>query len=49
MIRTEEFSPDGSLRRTHMMHLELAYLYSSDIASLLAEAGFELVVDARKR
>ena len=43
MIRTEEFSPDGSLRGTNMMHLELAYLYASDIASLLAESGFELV------
>lgn len=43
MIRTEEFSPDGSLRSTNMMHLELAYLYPSDIASLLAESGFELV------
>lgn len=42
MIRTEEFGPDGSLRRTNMMHLELAYLYPSDIASLLAESGFEL-------
>lgn len=43
MIRTEEFSSDGSLRSTNMMHLELAYLYPSDIASLLAESGFELV------
>jgi SAM-dependent methyltransferase len=43
MIRTEEFLPDGSLHRTNMMHLELAYLYSSDIARLLAESGFELV------
>lgn len=42
MIRTEEFAPDGSLRRTHMMHLELAYLYPSDVASLLSDAGFEL-------
>ena len=24
-----------------MMHLELAYLYPSDIASLLAQSGFE--------
>lgn len=43
MIRTEEFGADGDLRRTNMMHLELAYLYPSDIASLLAESGFELV------
>jgi SAM-dependent methyltransferase len=42
LIRTEEFSSDGSLTRTHMMNLELAYLYRSDIASLLAESGFEL-------
>lgn len=42
MIRTEEFGQDGSLRRTYMMHLELAYLYPSDIASLLADSGFEL-------
>ena len=42
MIRTEEFAPDGSLRRTYMMHLELAYLYVSDIESLLTDSGFEL-------
>ena len=41
MIRTEEFGADGSLLLTSMMHLELAYLYPSDIASLLAESGFE--------
>jgi len=41
MLRTEEFAADGSLMRTHMMHIELAYLYPSDIASLLAEAAFE--------
>ena len=41
MIRTEEFSRDGALLTTNMMHLELAYLYASDIASLLADAGFE--------
>ena len=43
MIRTEAFMPDGSLRSTNMMHLEIAYLYASDITSLLAESGFELV------
>jgi SAM-dependent methyltransferase len=43
MIRTEEFAPDGSLRRTYMMHLELAYLYPSDIESLLTDSGFELI------
>jgi hypothetical protein len=43
MIRTEEFSADGSLLLTNMMHLELAYLYPSDIASLLVDSGFELL------
>ena len=43
MIRSEEFAPDGALLRTNMLHLELAYLYPSDIASLLTEAGFEMV------
>jgi SAM-dependent methyltransferase len=43
MIRAEEFAPDGSLRRTNTMHLELAYLYPSDIRSLLAESRFELL------
>jgi ubiquinone/menaquinone biosynthesis C-methylase UbiE len=43
MLRTEEFASDGSLRRTNMMHLELAYLYPSDVTSLLAESGFELL------
>ena len=41
MLRTEEFAADGSLRRTNMMHLELAYLYAADITALLAESGFE--------
>ena len=41
MLRTEEFGADGSLLRTNMMHLELAYLYASDVAALLAESGFE--------
>lgn len=41
MLRTEEFGGDGSLLHTNMMHLELAYLYASDIAALLAESGFE--------
>lgn len=43
MIRTEEFHSDGTWLRTNMMHLELAYLYPSDIAALLAESGFELL------
>lgn len=43
LIRTEEWLADGSLARTHMMNLELAYLYPRDITSLLDETGFELV------
>ena len=43
MIRAEEFGLDGALRRVHVTHLELAYLYPADIAGLLDEAGFELV------
>jgi ubiquinone/menaquinone biosynthesis C-methylase UbiE len=43
LIRTEHFSSDGSLVRTHMMNLQLAYLYSADIKSLLEETGFELI------
>jgi SAM-dependent methyltransferase len=41
LLRTEEFDADGALVATHMMHLELAYLYPSDITGLMAEAGFE--------
>ncbi len=43
LIRTEEFDANGSLVRTHMMDLELAYLYRSDIIRLLEQTGFELV------
>ena len=43
MIRTEEFGADGALQRTDMMHLELAYLYPSDLESLLEQAGFQLL------
>jgi hypothetical protein len=43
MIRTEEFGADGALLSTHMMHLQPAYLYPSDIETLLAESGFELL------
>ena len=43
LIRTEEFDRDGALVRTHMMNLELAYLYQSDIVRLLDHAGFELI------
>jgi SAM-dependent methyltransferase len=43
LIRTEQFDRDGALVRTHMMNLELAYLYKSDIVRLLDHAGFDLV------
>ncbi len=43
LIRTEEFGVDGALVRTHMMDLELAYLYQSDMTRLLEHAGFDLV------
>jgi SAM-dependent methyltransferase len=43
MIRTEEFTERGSLKGTHMMRLELAYLYPADIKRLFDEAGFELI------
>jgi SAM-dependent methyltransferase len=43
MIRTEEFGADGALRQTDMMRLELAYLYPSDLAGLLAQAGFQVL------
>jgi SAM-dependent methyltransferase len=43
MIRTEEFSGEGHLVRTHMMRLELAYLYPADITLLLERSGFELI------
>jgi ubiquinone/menaquinone biosynthesis C-methylase UbiE len=43
LIRTEEFDRSGTLVRTHMMDLELAYLYPGDIKRLLDHSGFELV------
>ena len=43
LIRTEEFGSDGALLRTHMMDLELAYLYRSDILRLLEHSGFDLI------
>ena len=43
MIRAEEFGADGVLIRTHMMRLELAYLYPADIRQLLEQAGFDLI------
>lgn len=43
LMRTEEYAADGSLIRTHMMDLELAYLYPGDIKRLLDHSGFELL------
>lgn len=43
LIRTEEFSAGGRLVRTHMMRLELAYLYPGDITQLLDRSGFDLI------
>ena len=43
MIRAEEFAADGTLVRTHMMRLELAYLYPADIRQLLERTGFDLI------
>ena len=43
LIRTEKYSADGSLVRTHMMNLQLAYLYPADIKSLLEATGFESI------
>jgi hypothetical protein len=43
LIRTEEFDRSGSLARTHVMELELAYLYPADIKRLLEHSGFELL------
>ena len=43
LMRTEEFGADGALIRTHMMDLELAYLYQGDVMRLLDYAGFDLV------
>lgn len=41
--RFEEFGPDGTLGRTSLHRLELAYLYPPDIRRLLTQAGFESV------
>jgi SAM-dependent methyltransferase len=38
--RYEEYAADGTLTRTSLHRLELAYLYPSDIERLLHEAGF---------
>jgi SAM-dependent methyltransferase len=41
--RFEEFAADGTLTRTSLHRLELAYLYPPDIRRLLDEAGFQSV------
>lgn len=41
--RYEEYAPDGSLTRTALHRLELAYLYPADIRRLLAQAGFQTI------
>ena len=40
-IRYEHFDTSGNLVRTFLHHLELAYLYPSDIHQLLERSGFE--------
>ena len=41
--RYEQYKLDGNLTRTFMQRLELAYLYPSDVRTLLEEAGFSAV------
>jgi SAM-dependent methyltransferase len=41
--RYEEYAADGTLQRTFLHRLELAYLYAPDIRRLLMEAGFKSV------
>jgi hypothetical protein len=41
--RYEEYGSDGTLRRTFLNRLELAYLYPGDIRRLLEHAGFQSV------
>jgi ubiquinone/menaquinone biosynthesis C-methylase UbiE len=41
--RYEEYGSDGTLRRTFLHRLELAYLYPPDIRRLLEQAGFKSV------
>jgi SAM-dependent methyltransferase len=38
--RYDEYAPDGSLTRTSLHRLDLAYLYPTDIRRLLTEVGF---------
>jgi hypothetical protein len=41
--RYEEFEPDGTLTRTSLHRLQLAYLYPRDLQRRLKEAGFRSV------
>lgn len=41
--RYDVYGPDGTLDRTSMLRLDLAYLYPADIRRLLAAAGFREV------
>lgn len=41
--RFDEYAPDGSLTRTSLHRLDLAYLYPGDIRRMLAQAGFGAV------
>jgi hypothetical protein len=41
--RYEEYGPDGTLTRTSLHPLRLAYLYPPDIRRLLGQAGFQSV------
>lgn len=41
--RYEEYGPDGTLTRTSLHRLQLAYLYPPDLRRLLNEAGFQSV------
>lgn len=41
--RYEEYGPDGTLIRTSLHRLQLAYLYPPDLRRLLREAGFKSV------
>ena len=42
-LRYEQFSESGELLQTHLMSLELAYLYPGDMRDLLTQAGFQQV------
>jgi SAM-dependent methyltransferase len=43
-IRYDEYSEDGSLGKTSLHRLELAYLYPADVRRLLTQAGFGSVI-----